>query len=51
MLISPLNTNSMIPMYASPRAAVITPAVPSDIVPPKTVPAPGMNFILMATGT
>ena len=37
MLISPLNTNSIIPIYASPRAAVITPAVPAEIAPPAPI--------------
>lgn len=36
-------------MYASPSAAVITPAVPADITPPTTVPAPGMNFNKLVT--
>ena len=49
ILISPLNTNSIIPMYASPSAAVITPAVPADIAPPTTVPAPGINFNKLVT--
>ena len=49
MLMSPLKTNSIIPMYASPSAAVITPAVPADITPPTAVPAPGMNFNKLVT--
>lgn len=36
-------------MYASPRAAVITPAVPAEIAPPTTVPAPGINLIIFVT--
>ena len=36
-------------MYASPSAAVITPAVPAEIAPPTTVPAPGMNFNRLVT--
>lgn len=31
-------------MYASPSAAVITPAAPAESAPPATDPAPGMNF-------
>ena len=36
-------------MYASPSAAVITPAVPAEIAPPATVPAPGMSFRRLET--
>ena len=49
MLISPLNTSSITLIYASPRAAVNTPAVPPEITPPATEPAPGMNLSKVGT--
>lgn len=36
-------------MYASPRVAVITPAVPAEIALPIAVPAPGINLMIFVT--
>ena len=36
-------------MYASPNSAVNAPAVLPEIIPPTTVPAPGINLSIFAT--
>lgn len=46
-----LETHSRVimPMYASPSAAVMTPAVPAEITPPATDPIPGISLTMLAT--